>query len=308
MSDHTFSRREWLALPSALLGGASTARRINTVTGPVSAAELGRTLIHEHILIDFIGAADLKPDRYDRDEAFAITRPFLEQARKAGLQTLVEGTPEHLGRDAVLLRRLSEATGVHIVACTGIYGARRELYIPKYAWMETAEQLAARYQKEFEHGIGSTGIRPGVIKLAVNPRPGTLDEVEQKLVRAAALAHLRTGMVVEGHTDKGRTALEQLEIFAAAKAPSRSFIWIHAHEEQDHAFHLKVGGAGAWVSFDGIRSGHLYLGSYNSLDWHVECVRTMKSTGLLGRVLLSQDAGWYHVGEPKGGTFHGGGG
>jgi phosphotriesterase-related protein len=59
------------------------------------------------------------------------------------------------------------------------------------------------------------------------------------------------------------------------------------------------------VEFDGIRKGHLWVAAFNSLDWHVECIRTMKDAGLLGRVLISQDAGWYQVGEPKGGPFHG---
>jgi phosphotriesterase-related protein len=42
-----------------------------------------------------------------------------------------------------------------------------------------------------------------------------------------------------------------------------------------------------------------------TLDWHLECVRTMRDAGLLGRTLISQDAGWYHVGEPNGGAYRG---
>ncbi|MFN0168898.1 MAG: phosphotriesterase [Bryobacteraceae bacterium] len=300
-------RRDWLMLAASSFEGAAgqdSPARVMTVTGAVRAADLGRTLTHEHVLIDFVGAALLKPGRYDPEEAFAVVRPVLEQAKAAGLGTLVEATPEHMGRDAVLLRRLSESTGVQIIASTGIYAARKEQYIPGYARVETAEQLAARYRREFERGIGQTGIRPGVIKMGVNPKPAPLSEIERKLVRAAALAHLGTGLTVECHTDRGHAAIEQMEIFADVKAPPRAFIWVHAHHERDHAFHLKVARAGGWVEFDGLRAGHL-ANSYTSMDWHVECLGALKEAGLLRQALISSDAGWYQVGERKGGPYHG---
>ena len=76
-----------------------------------------------------------------------------------------------------------------------------------------------------------------------------------------------------------------------------TFIWVHAHNERDAAFHSRVAKAGAWVEFDGI--------SASSVARHVEMVRHMKELGLLGRVLVSHDAGWYRVGEPGGGQFRG---
>ncbi len=289
-------RREFLAAAvAAALPAAPPEQRIQTVTGAVPAADLGRTLMHEHILVDFVGAAGWKPGRYDPEEAFALARPHLEELRAAGCRTLVEATPEHIGRDAALLRRLAETTDLRILTATGIYGAANQKFIPEFARAETAEQLAARWRREAEKGIGSTGIRPGLVKTGVNRAP--LAEVERKLVRAAALAHQATGLVVASHTASGQAALEQLEIFAAAGAPARAFIWVHAQNEKDAAFHLQVARAGAWVEFDGIRE--------SSLDWHLQCVQAMKQAGMLGRTLVSQDAGWYHVGEPNGGSYRG---
>jgi len=251
--------------------------------------------MHEHVIVDFIGAAELVPGRYDAEEAFAAALPHLRELRRAGCRTLVEPTPEHIGRDAALLQRLSRASGLQIVCATGIYGAANQKFIPAFAREETAEQLAARYQAEFRDGIGTTGIRPGLIKTGVNRAP--LPEIERKLIRAAALAHKATGLPVASHTGPGAAALEQLGIFASAGAPAGAFVWVHAQNEKDHALHLQVARAGAWVEFDGIREA--------SLDWHVECVRAMKQAGLLHRTLISQDAGWYHVGEPKGGKYRG---
>lgn len=270
-------------------------RRLQTVTGPVEADRLGITLMHEHVIVDFIGAAEWKPGRYDPGEAFSTAQPYLEELRQAGCRTLVEPTPQHIGRDALLLRRLAEATGLNMITVTGIYGAANQKFIPDFARRESAEQLAARFEREAERGIGSTGIRPGLIKTGVNQAP--LPEIERKLVRAAALAHKASGLAVASHTGTGKAALEQLEIFAAAGAPARAFIWVHAQNEKDHAYHLQVARAGAWVEFDGIRE--------KTLDWHLECVGVMKEAGLLARTLISQDAGWYHVGEPRGGAYRG---
>jgi len=50
------------------------------------------------------------------------------------------------------------------------------------------------------------------------------------------------------------------------------------------------------VEFDGIGP--------KSLDWHKECVEFMAGEKLLDRVLISQDTGWWHVGEPAGGTYN----
>lgn len=303
----SWSRRQWLGMAALTLvppAPSADTRRVNTVTGPVASSQLGRTLMHEHVLLDFIGAAGLSPGRYTRDEAFAVIRPYLVEARAAGVKTIVDATTEHLGRDVVLLRRLSAGTGVHLVASTGIYAARGEQYVPGYARIETAEQLARRFEQEIEKGIGATGIRAGVIKTGVNPKSGApLREIEAKIAKAAALAHLATGAAVECHTDQGHAAIQQLKIFAAAKAPPEAFIWIHAHEEKDHSFRLEVARAGGWVSLDGVRKGHL-SNAHTSLDWHIECLGRLKEAGVLGRVLLSQDAGWFQVGEPRGGPFH----
>ena len=74
-----------------------------------------------------------------------------------------------------------------------------------------------------------------------------------------------------------------------------AFIWVHAQNERDTAVHVRAAESGAWIEFDGI--------SPQTIPRHVELVRAMKTRGLLGRVLLSHDAGWYHVGEPGGGAF-----
>jgi phosphotriesterase-related protein len=295
------TRRAWLAgvlaaLPSAGLFARvqrGAAGQIDTVTGPVAAASLGTTLMHEHVLVDFIGAAGVRRDRYDADVVFKRALPHLERVRQLGCETLVDCTPAYLGRDAQLLKRLSEASGLRIVTNTGLYGAANDKHLPAFAFTETADQLAARWTREAEEGIDGTSVRPGLMKIGVDQAP--LSDVDATLVRAAALTARKTGLPIASHTGSGAAAMAELDLIEAGEVHPASFIWVHAQSEKNASFHVRAARRGAWVEFDGV--------SPSSVDRHVDLVVAMKSAGLLDRVLVSHDAGWYHVGEPDGGSF-----
>jgi phosphotriesterase-related protein len=207
-----------------------------------------------------------------------------------GCRRVQECTPNFLGRDPELLARLADATGVELWSNTGIYGAANHKYVPAFARMETAAQLAKRWIAETRENW-----RPRFIKTGVNRGP--LDELDRKLVRAAAITSRETGLTIASHTGDGAAAVEQLEIVTAEKVSPAKFAWVHAQNERDHSVHEKIARAGAWVEFDGIGP--------KSVGFHLECIQFMAAKGLLGRTLVSQDSGWYHVGEPGGGEFRG---
>jgi phosphotriesterase-related protein len=248
-------------------------------------------LVHEHVLVDFGGV--LRPGSYDAGEVFAAARPKLEEAYALGCRRLLECTPHHLGRDPRLLARLADATGVEIWTNTGIYGAASRVGVPAYARELSAEDLARRFVDEHANGID--GVRPRFVKTAV--RDGKLEDLDRKLVRAAALAARETGLTVASHTTAGIAAVEQLAIFDEVGVPASQFVWVHAHAEEDPAYHEQVARAGAWVEFDGLRPGET--------EWQRTCVERLAAAGLLGRTLIANDSGWYHVGEPDGGEFLG---
>ena len=295
-------RRQFLGtLPVAIAAASSSPDsfaappnpRVNTVLGGCSPRALGMTLMHEHVLVDFVGADKVSPQRYNADEVFRAALPHLKSLRAAGCRTLVECTPAFLGRDVNLLKRLASASGLHIVTNTGFYGAANDKYVPALAREESAQQLADRWIREFQDGINGTGIRPGIIKIGVDPGP--LSEIDAKLVRAAAKTHLQTGLTIASHTGNGAAALEELELLEQEGVHPGAFIWVHAQTEGDRQLHLKAAQQGAWVEFDGI--------SEASAEKHLQLVKSMVDQGFSDRVLISQDAGWYHVGEPKGGTY-----
>ena len=312
----TVSRREWLTGCLSLVGGATAvraagavsragatpetraqavaaARRIETVTGPIDPALLGLTLMHEHVLVDFIGAGEASRSRYDADAVFKQALPHLQQVKALGGSTLVECTPAYLGRDPHLLRRLAEASGLHILSNTGYYGANKDKHLPPHAFTESADEIAARWIREWDRGIDDTGIKPAFMKIGVDA--GSLSTVDAKLVRAAALTHKATGLPIASHSGDGVAAFEQLDLIEQSGVPLSAFIWVHAHSEMDSSRHVRAAARGAWLEFDGL--------SEKSVDRHVALVLAMRAAKQLDRVLVSHDAGWYHVGEPNGGNF-----
>ena len=270
-------------------------RSVMTVRGRIAPEDLGLTLIHEHVMVDFVGADKVSSNRYDSSEVFRIALSHLKGAVELGCKTLVDCTPAYIGRDAKLLKRLSEASGLQILTTTGYYGAANDKFVPAHAYQESAEALAARWTKEFERGIDGSSIKPGIIKIGVDAGP--LSAIDAKLVKAASLTHLRTGLTIGSHTGDGIAALEQLDLINSLGVGAAAFIWIHAQNEKNRDIHVRAAKRGCWVGFDGIRSG--------SVPLHLELVQNMASQGLLNQTLVSMDAGWYHVGEPGGGNYRG---
>jgi len=274
---------------------ASPDRIIMTVRGPVRSSEMGFTLSHEHILANFQPLVDRRdhPLTYDLDEVVKVTRPYLERIKSLGCRTFVDCTAVALGRDPRLLKRLSDETNLHILTVTGNYAAIDAKFLPPYVFTDSITALSHRWIKEAKNGIEGTGIRPGLIKLGFSGGP--LTPAEPKLIRAAAVTHRHTGLTIGAHPGPAVSAFEQLSELQKAGIHPSAWIWIHAQNETDPSQHIRAARAGAWVSFDGVSTA--------TLTKHVDLVKRMKSEVLLNHVLVSQDVGWYHVGEPHGGTF-----
>lgn len=298
-----YSRRDFLksgsmaalaaTMPAEKVPEMFLLNQVMTVQGSVRPRKMGLTLIHEHILVDFIGAAQYDPTRWDQAKVVEKVLPYLKELKNLGCETLVECTPAYLGRDVQLLQELSEKSGLHIITNTGYYGARDNQHLPQHAFEETAEQLSQRWISEYENGIDGTSIRPGFMKIGVNPGP--LSDIHQKLVRAAAITHKATGLTIASHTGPSQPAFEEMSILKEMGLDLSAFIWVHAQNEKDTNKHVEAAAQGAWISLDGVHK--------DRINWYLEILSNLKLAGLLDRVLLSHDAGWYRPGEPDGGKF-----
>ncbi|HXE79653.1 MAG TPA: hypothetical protein VNK41_02805 [Vicinamibacterales bacterium] len=303
------NRRQFLATAVTAAAGAFRSRaqgsgaRLVTVTGVLGAADAGLVLPHEHILVslDVPGpydpaARDLPAEyRYDADAVLRAALPHVKAAMAAGVRTMAEATPAFLGRDPRVLKRLSEATGLAILTNTGYYGAREDRHLPAHALTESADALAARWTREVRDGIDGTGIRPGFIKIGVDPGP--LSEMDVRLVQAAARTHRATGLAIACHTGPAIAARGVLAVLQDEGVDPRAWIWVHAQGESDMSAHVEIAQRGAWVEFDGVGP--------ETIDQHVALIANMRRHGVINRVLVSHDAGWYSIGQPGGGEFRG---
>jgi phosphotriesterase-related protein len=266
-----------------------------TVKGPMDPADMGNTLIHEHILVDFVGARDFNPRKWNREDVVKKVLPYLKEAKKAGCSTFIDCTPNYLGRDAVLLQWISELSELNIITNTGYYGGSDHKFLPEHFFSESPAKLAARWVEEWKNGIDATSVRPGFIKISVNP--GKLSDVSKKLVQAAALTHLQTGLVIASHTGPAVAALEEIEILRSVGVDPAAFIWVHAQNEPDLSHYLEAARQGSWISLDGLNE--------NNLNDYVSRLSHLKSKNYLHKTLISHDAGWYDPSKPEGGTFRG---
>jgi phosphotriesterase-related protein len=266
---------------------------VETVLGPVDVDDLGVTLVHEHVLVDWIGAEWTNRDRYDTEAVVRVVLPHLGRARDLGVRTLLECTPAYLGRDVRLLERLARETApLNILTNTGYYGAAEDRFVPADAWAAQAEVLAERWIREREDGIDGTSIKPAFMKIAVDAGP--LSEIDAKLVEAAAITHQATGLAIHSHTGDAVAGLAQLDLLESRGVPSSAFVWVHAQNVDDLAILAGAAERGAWIELDGVGP--------DTIARHVALVIALAERGHLGRVLVSHDAGQYTVGEPEGGA------
>ncbi len=257
---------------------------IMTVNGKVNTNSLTITLPHEHITTDFTGAEKVIQPQYNQTDAINTILPWINKVKQQGVSLLIESTPAYIGRDVRLLKLLSDQSGVHIMTNTGYYAAVGQKYLPKHAFEESAGQLSARFLKEWSDGINQTGIRPGFIKLGVDKGP--LKEIEKKLIKAAALTHLKCGLKIAIHTGDGAAAKEELSILTEAGVAPEAFIWVHAQNDHTGDTQVELAKRGCWISLDGINA------SDDSIQRYSNFLLKLKENNLLDKVLISHDDGW----------------
>ena len=165
--------------------------RIPTVTGTITPAELGRTLVHEHVVTGLPGwESDTRlAAGHTRRELLLRAKDRIAELQAAGIGAIVDPCPADLGRDVELSAELSQATRFPIIAATGLYNesAGASTYWKfRTSSGDAAKILADVFIHELTEGIGSTGIRPGIIKVATGL--GEITRYERAVLEGAALA------------------------------------------------------------------------------------------------------------------------
>lgn len=258
---------------------------VQTVLGPIEPGALGFTLPHEHTQI----ALWHIENRWDywqltRDEPLILDE--LARFRAAGGSGLVDLTLPGVGRDPAWLRRLAEASGLHLVLACGWY---RTAYYPPDALIDrrSVDDLADELVGEALDGVGDTGIRPGIIGEIGTDKPW-LSPAEERVFRAVARAARRSGLAISTHAVLSDVGLAQLRVFEEEGTDPGRVIIGHSDSYPVLDHYLEIIARGANIEFD-------FLGmSFTPTERHgetrvVELLCELLSRGHADRILLSQD-------------------
>jgi phosphotriesterase-related protein len=254
-----------------------------TVLGPIEPRDLGVTLSHDHLILDAFALWGDQTGNYswildDVDVAIREMQSYLA----AGGRCVIDPTNEGIGRNPVALRRISEATGVHIVMGAGWY---RERCYPRYLYEETVNQLADRLVAELTVGVRDTGVRAGFIG-EIGTERFFLSPAQERVFRATARAHRRTGCPILTHTTHfGELALDQLDILAEEGVDSHRVVVSHLGDRVGAKWVVPIAERGAFLSIDNLG----FVGGYAPLELRADNVAELCSLGFAGQVMLGND-------------------
>jgi phosphotriesterase-related protein len=270
---------------------------INTVTGRARPEELGSTLVHEHLLIGYPGwQMDALAPRFRRNDALSRGVDKLQELRSYGVATFLDPCPMDLGRDVEFMADVAQRSGMRIICTTGAYKQNEGLTYTFGAL--PVEDITAIYVKELTEGIGESGIRAGLVKVATGAP--TMTEYERKLLVAGGRAAAAVGCPVITHTDDASLGLEQIEVLTAQGVPAHRILVGHSDGRDDHEYHRSLADKGSYVGFD--RFGIEFL---HPDEQRIESVAKMVDAGYVRSLCLSHDAtcaGW--LGRPVFGGKH----
>ncbi len=222
-------------------------KAINTVLGTISPEQLGITLMHEHLLIGWAGwELDTTAPRFDRKTALRNCLDRLKETRDLGLKSMVDPCPMDIGRDIVFMAEAAQASGINIIAATGLY--KEDLGNVAYFRQRSVDEITAVYVREIKEGIGESGIKAGIIKCATGK--GQITKYEENCLRAAARAHKTTGAPITTHTEEGTMGREQLDIFASEGVDLSHVIIGHSCGASDLRYHTEMLDRGCTLGFD----------------------------------------------------------
>lgn len=261
---------------------------VNTVTGEVSADRLGWTLMHEHFYFAYPGwQADATLAPFDRREALKVGLQVCQTMRSVGIHTIVDATPnDTCGREPLLYKELSKMTGVNIICVTGLFTESRGAPVywkVKMAYgADIAQMMSELFIAELTQGVGNTGIRAGLIKVASSAR---LTQYEEETHRAAVMAQKATGAPIITHTDE-LSGIEQADFLLSQGADPKKVLIGHVTNSGDVEYHRAILKKGVSVCFD--RLG--VVAPFSASDEvNIDNIVTLIREGYVRQIMLSHD-------------------
>lgn len=228
--------------------------KINTVLGSIDSKDLGLTLPHEHIAAAYPGwECDPLVKSPVKDKIINICIRNLEPLKDYGVNAIIDATPCDLARDVDIMREGSERLQLHIVCATGRYNEEEG----KWAYLKYREQakicdikneLYDGFMHEILQGIGKSGVKPGIIKVATGLN--NISSCEKALLRAAALTTKETGVPIMTHTHDGTMGPEQADLLISEGVNPQKIVIGHMCGNPSLEYQIDVLSKGVYIAFD----------------------------------------------------------
>jgi phosphotriesterase-related protein len=237
--------------------------------------------MHEHVFVQSEGVAKNFPSTWDQGTQTEDARTRLRALADAGVQSFVDLTVMGLGRD---IPRLLEVVGdipLNVIVATGLYTYNE---LPHYFQNRDAVAMAELFVQDITEGIQGTGVKAAILKVATD-EPGVTPGVE-KVLRAVAKAHRRTGVPISTHTHAAsRRGLDQQAIFEEEGVDLSRVIIGHSGDTEDLDYLETLMKRGSFIGMD--RFG---LDQMLSMEKRVGVVDKLCERGHAGQMVLAHDA------------------
>jgi phosphotriesterase-related protein len=256
---------------------------VNTVSGPVDTADLGFTLMHEHIIVESPGVKENFPV-VDRQAEIENAAKKLDDALARGVKTLVDLTPGDW-RDIPFVKEVVARSTMQVIVATGIYWEVPHHF--RHTTGRSVDYIADLFIRDIQDGIMATGVKAGIIKCETD-EPGVTQDVE-RILRASAKAHRATGVPISTHTHPAsEVGLKQQDVFESEGVDLSRVVIGHSGDSEDTNYLRKICDRGSYIGMD--RFGvDVYLPTPN----RVATIAKMCELGYAEKMVLSHDASCY---------------
>jgi phosphotriesterase-related protein len=224
------------------------------------------------------------PHLWNHEERVSQAIAALKEAKAHGVRTIVDLTVLGLGRDVKLVRDIARQAGIQVIVATGLYTYDE---LPHYFASRSVDHMADCFVRDIQEGIQNSEIKAAVLKCATDEK-GVTDGVE-KVLRAVAKAHRRTGVPISTHTHAAsQRGLDQQRIFTEEGVDLRRVVIGHSGDTEDVDYLEKLMAAGSYIGMD--RFG---IDSFLPTDKRVATIVKLCERGRADRMVLAHDASCY---------------
>lgn len=255
-------------------------KTIHSVTGPIAIDQLGKTLIHEHLRTRAEAVAVQFPHLYDAEQEYQLAMEQVTGVRDRGIQTIFDPSVMGLDRDVRFMKKVSEDAGVQIIAATGIFTFH---YLPTRFMANDIEFMVEQFVRDIEVGVQNSEIKAGFLKCATDVQ-GVTPDVE-KVIRAVARAHHRTGVPIMTHSAPAKeNGLLQIQLFEEEGVDLSKVLIGHCGDTDNLDYLERVLDKGVYIGMD--RYG---ISTHISTEQRNATLRALLEKGYVNRMFLSQD-------------------